>query len=70
MHVLLNRDGEAGHMIGFEFVGGAAFIPRAVTSKIHKPSTEREEITAGDVKKLVKALEGLSQAMLINNGGI
>lgn len=70
MHVLLNRDGEAGHMIGFEFIGGAAFIPRAVTSKIHKPSTEREEITTGDVKKLVKALEGLSQAMLINNGGI
>ena len=57
-------------MLGFEFLGGAAFVPRTVTTKIQKAQTEREELTAGDVKKLVKALEGLSQAMLINNGGI
>lgn len=68
MHVLLNRDGEAGHMIGFDFTGGAAFIPKGCVVNKLPSKEEREDLTAGDVKKLVKAVEKLADALIINKG--
>lgn len=66
-HVLYNRDGEAGHFLGFDFSRGAHFeFTNDVVDRLSTKSTnEREEVSAKDVKELVKAIKGFADAVLV-----
>ena len=70
MHLLLNRDGEAGTVIGFDFTGGAAFKPTGDILKALKVGKkERDldngEVTMGQMKNLIKGINELAKAMMV-----
>lgn len=67
VHVLYNRDGEAGHFLGFDFSKGAHFeyTGDMVDRLERKVENNREEVSAKDVKDLIKAIKGIADAVLV-----
>ena len=73
IEIYKSRYGEMGKVMGFDFKEGATFEFKGLGERVLMKNQEKEELGKGDVKKLIKSIQELADAMTassINGRGI